>query len=243
MKKLMIAGIAGLCAAVTFGLESANVVGYASAELQEYGLTAGACFIPVSAQKFDLLDLKVTGFEEYTEADVYVQTLDEYGRTVNTYYYYDIPGELTGWLDGDDNEVARGDVEFQAGEGLWMFCNADGFGIQSAGTVPQTGVAVELQQYGLSVANPTPVNVDLNDITITGFEEYTEADVYVQTLDEYGRTVNTYYYYDIPGELTGWLDGDDNEVERGNVVLKPGEGLWSFCNADGFYLNFPGVDL
>ena len=224
-------------------MESANVVGYASAELQEYGLTAGACFIPVSAQKFDLLDLKVTGFEEYTEADVYVQTLDEYGRTVNTYYYYDIPGELTGWLDGDDNEVARGDVEFQAGEGLWMFCNADGFGIQSAGTVPQTGVAVELQQYGLSVANPTPINVDLNDITITGFEEYTEADVYVQTLDEYGRTVNTYYYYDIPGELTGWLDGDDNEVERGNVVLKPGEGLWSFCNADGFYLNFPGVDL
>ncbi len=226
-----------------FGVESANIVGYASAELQEYGLTAGACFIPVSEQKFDLLDLKVTGFEEYTEADVYVQTLDEYGRTVNTYYYYDIPGELTGWLDGDDNEVARGDVEFQAGEGLWMFCNADGFGIQSAGTVPQTGVAVELQQYGLSVANPTPVNVDLNDITITGFEEYTEADVYVQTLDEYGRTVNTYYYYDIPGELTGWLDGDDNEVERGNVVLKPGEGLWSFCNADGFYLNFPGVDL
>ena len=219
------------------------MVGYASAELQEYGLTAGACFVPVSAEKFDLLDLKVTGFEEYTEADVYVQTLDEYGRTVNTYYYDEIPGELTGWLDAEDNEVSRGDVEFQAGEGLWMFCNADGFGIQSSGTVPQTGVAVQLQQYGLSVANPTPVNVDLNDIFISGFEEYTEADVYVQTLDEYGRTVNTYYYYDIPGELTGWLDAEDNEVSRDDVVLKPGEGLWSFSKEDGFYLNFPGVTL
>jgi hypothetical protein len=124
-----------------------------------------------------------------------------------------------------------------------MVSSSDGFGMQSAGTVPTTGVAVTLQEDGLSVANPTPVNVDLNDITITGFEEYTEADVYVQTLDEFGRTVNTYYYYDIPGELTGWLDGDDNEVARGDVVLKPGEGLWTVSSSDGFFLNFPGVDL
>jgi hypothetical protein len=88
MKKLMIAATAALCATVSLAdvVSSANVVGYAPAELQEDGITAGACFIPVSAQKFDLLDLKVTGFEEYTEADVYVQTLDEFGRTVNTYY-------------------------------------------------------------------------------------------------------------------------------------------------------------
>ena len=39
MKRLMIAGIAGLCAAVSFGLESANVVGY-----QNKALAGGAAF-------------------------------------------------------------------------------------------------------------------------------------------------------------------------------------------------------
>lgn len=218
-------------------------MGYASAALQENGLTAGACFIPVQGLTFDLNDLKVTGYDEATEGDVYIQTLDDLGRTVATYYYYDVPGELTGWLDGDDKEVAKGDVTFQAGEGLWTFSAMGGLGLQSAGQVSTSGVAVLLQENGLSVANPTPVDVDLTAITIGGYAEATEGDVYVQTLDNLGRTVATYYYYDVPGELTGWLDGDDEEVAKGDVVLKPGEGLWSFSSADGFTLVFPGVEL
>ena len=59
-------------------------------------MTAGACFIPVQGSTFDLTDLKVTGYEESTEADIQIQTLDEYGRTDKTYFYYDVPGELTG---------------------------------------------------------------------------------------------------------------------------------------------------
>ena len=51
-----------------------------SAELQEAGLTAGACFVPVTGSTFDLTELKVTGYEEATEADVAVQTLDDAGR-------------------------------------------------------------------------------------------------------------------------------------------------------------------
>ena len=220
-----------------------SVVGYQSAELQQYGLTAGACFVPVTGSTFDLTDLKVTGYDEATEGDVQIQTLDEYGRTVANYTYYDVPGELTGWLDSDDNEVEVGDVTFQAGEGLWSYSLDDGFGLQSAGMVPTTPVAVTLQQYGLSVANPTPVDVDLTQITVGGYEEATEGDVQVQTLDEYGRTVANYTYYDVPGELTGWLDADDNEVEVGDVVVKPGEGLWTYSLDDGFTFIFPGVNL
>jgi len=219
------------------------IVGYKSAELQEAGLTAGACFVPVTGSTFDLTDLKVTGYDESTEADLQIQTLDEFGRTVAIYSYYDVPGELTGWLDGDDNEVVVGDVTFQPGEGLWTYCTIDGLGLQSAGMVPTTAVTVTLQEAGLSIANPTPVNVDLTDTYIGGYEESTEADVQVQTLDEFGRTVGIYSYYDVPGELTGWLDGDDNEVEVGDVVIGPGQGLWTYSNADGFTFVFPGVAL
>ena len=218
-------------------------MGYQSADLQQYGLTAGACFVPVSGATFDLTDLKVTGYEETTEADVQIQTLDYAGRTVATYSYYDVPGELTAWVDDYDNEVEPGVVTFQAGEGLWSYSLDDGFGLQSAGMVPTTPVAVTLQQYGLSVANPTPVDVDLTQITIGGYEESTEADVQVQTLDYAGRTVATYSYYDVPGELTAWVDDYDNEVEVGDVVVKPGEGLWTYSQDDGFTFVFPGVTL
>ena len=102
-------------------------MGYQSAELQQYGLTAGACFVPVTGSTFDLTDLKVTGYEEATEGDVQIQTLDFAGRTVANYTYYDIPGEVTGWFDGDDNEVAEGDVVVKPGEGLWTYSLNDGF--------------------------------------------------------------------------------------------------------------------
>ncbi len=230
-------------ASVALAVESANVVGYTSAGLQNNGITAGAAFIPVSGTTFDLTDLKVTGYETSTEGDVYVQTLDEYGRTVASYFYYDVPGELTAWLDESDNEVEAGTVTFQPGEGLWMVANADGFGIQSAGQVPTATVAVTLQNAGLSIANPTPVNVDLTATSIGGYEESTEADVYVQTLDEFGRTVASYFYYDVPGDLTGWLDESDNEVPEGDVIIAPGQGLWAVSNADGFTFIFPGVTL
>ena len=218
-------------------------VGYQSAELQENGLTTGACFVPVQGSTFDLTELKVTGYEESTEGDVQIQTLDEAGRTVDTYFYYDVPGELTGWLDINDEEVSTGDVSFQAGEGLWSISAVDGLGLQSAGAVPTSGVVVQLQENGLSIANPTPVNVDLTDAFIGGYEESTEGDVQVQTLDEAGRTVATYFYYDVPGELTGWLDINDEEVAEGDVIIQPGQGLWTISSADGFTFVFPGVSL
>ena len=222
---------------------SSSVVGYKSAELQQYGLTAGACFVPVTGSTFDLTDLRVTGYDEATEGDLQIQTLDYAGRTVATYFYYDVPGELTGWLDFDDNEVEVGDVIFQPGEGLWAYSAIEGLGLQSAGMVPTAGISVTLQQYGLSVANPTPVDVDLTDTYVGGYDEATEGDVQVQTLDYAGRTVATYFYYDVPGELTGWLDFDDNEVEVGDVVIKPGQGLWTYSQDDGFTFVFPGVAL
>ena len=234
-------------------IESANIVGYTNAELQQYGLTAGAAFTPVSGKAFDLNDLSVTGYdkEDGSEGDVYIQTLDEYGRTVATYFWIDVvDGEdvLHGWLDGNDDPVEPGAVTFQAGEGLWVFCQDESFGLQSAGQVPQSDVSVNLQQYGLSVANPTPVTVDLNACTITGYdpEDGSEGDVYVQTLDEYGRTVATYFWIDVvDGEdvLLGWLDGNDEPIDDGTVTIAAGAGIWSFCQDDGFSFVWPKVDI
>lgn len=223
-------------------------MGYASADTQGNGLTVGAQFVPVSGKTFDLTDLKVTGYDvkSGTEADVQLQTLDEYGRTVKNYAFYDVPGAFSGWFDDDEVLAEVGDVVIQAGEGLWSMSSGNGFGIQSAGIVPTSDIAVILQENGLSIVNPTPVPILLSQCNVSGYdaETGTEADVQVQTLDEYGRTVKNYAFYDIPGMFTGWFDDDEVEaIGENDVTIRPGQGLWTMSTTGGFMFIFPGVTL
>ena len=122
-----------------------------------------------------------------------------------------------------------------------------GFGIQSTGVVPMSDVAIVLpSEGGISVANPSPVSVDLTNISISGYEASTGVNgkVEVQVLDEVGRTKAQYYYYDLPSEgVHGWFDKKDNEVTEGLVVLKPGEGLWAMSQIEGLSLVFPAVNI
>ena len=223
------------------------IVGYSQGELRNGFKPAGAQFVAVSGDAIDLTDIKVVGYdaEEGTEADVKIQILDAYGMGGDTYSFYDVPGELTAWLDGDDEEVEAGTVVLAAGEGMWVRAPNSSFSLQTAGQVPTSGISVTLRSGYKIVVNNTPVAVDLTDIDVTGYdaEEGTEADVKVQILDAYGMGGDTYSYYDVPGELTAWLDGDDEEVEVGYVVVGAGEGLWVRAPSTSFKMVLPGVTL
>lgn len=242
-------------------LTTPYAVGYGPSALQESGISAGATFTPVTkGELIDLTDIKVDGYmdvEGYCDGFVNVQTLDEAGRTKETYFWMDDgmggAGEFYGWYPtGGDTPIAKGVVTIQPGEGLWAFCQRDGFSFQSSGEVPTaTDVIVTLQESGLTVVNPTPVSVDLTDTYITGYMEvegYCDGFVNVQTLDEAGRTQETYFWMDDgmggEGEFYGWYPtGGDTPIAKGVVTVLPGQGLWSFSQRDGFYFNWPKVDV
>ena len=256
MKKLMLAAAAALSATALFATEgtlSSSVVGYASAELQQDGISAGTCFVPVTGEVIDLADLKVTGYDadEGTDSDVEIQTLDEYGRTARSFSWKDFTskkGTWYGWYEDGEDLVESGDVTFQPGEGLWVYCSDDGFGLQSAGAVPQSDVSVELQQDGLTIANPTPVNADLALSKITGYDEDdgTDSDVELQTLDEYGRTARSFSWKDFTskkGTWYGWYEDGEDLIYEGDVEILPGRGLWTYCTDDGFNFVWPKVSL
>lgn len=80
---------------------------------------------------------------------------------------------------------------------------------------------------------------------MTGYdpEVGTAADVNVQGLNAYGRGTGTYFYYDVPGELTGWLDVNDTPIESGDVLVAPGEALWVSAPSTSYSLVLPGVTL
>lgn len=205
----------------------------------------------------DLVDTTVTGYAAGTEiksGEVKVQTLNEYGQDLATYIWYDYKNKrgepVIGWYTQQNQPVVRDDVTFQAGEGLWFSCTGNGFNLQSSGQVPQSTVLVELQENGLSVANPTPVETDLTKCIITGYATGTEiksGEVKVQTLNEYGQDLATYIWYDYTNKrgehIVGWYTQQNQPLQEGVVPLDPGVGIWASCTADGFNFVWPGVEI
>ena len=231
------------------------IVGYSNGDLREGFKAAGAQFVPVSGTTIDLTEITVTGYdkEEGTAEQVSVQTLDKNGSRVNFYYWYDaVDGSdvYYGWLDADSGEfIKSGDVTIAVGDGLWVDAPSSDFKLQSAGQVMSASAAVTLREGFKMVGNPTPVAVDLTDITVTGYneEEGTAEQVSVQTLDKNGSRVNFYYWYDaVDGSdvYYGWLDADSGEfIEEGDVEVGAGEALWVDAPSTDFTLVLPGVTL
>ena len=227
--------------------QASTLVGYDETGLRYGSKAAGASFVNVGAPTtaIDLQDIVIVSNEEAIEGSVTAQKLDEYGRTLETYSWYDVPGELYGWLDITD-EPAVG-VTVLPGEAFSFAAPNATYRVKSAGEVPTTGIAVQLRYGSKDVCNPTPVAIDLNNedptkmVTITSNEEAIEGSVTAQKLDEYGRTLETYSWYDVPGELYGWLDITDEPVT--GVVMLPGESLSFAAPNNTYYVNFPGVEI
>ena len=235
-------------ATVGLSLESANVVGYSEVGLRFGAKGVGSCFVSVDTTKpINLQDLKATGYdveEGYADEGISLQTLDEAGRTTASYYWYDsAEDEMYGWYD-DEGEYVEG-VTFATGEGLYARAPDATFSLQSAGQVPTSGITVSLRFGAKIVVNPTPVGIDLQSITITGYdpeEGYADEGVSVQTLDEAGRTIASYYWYDSDDDgMYGWYD-DEGELVEGFEVAA-GESLYARAPDTSFSIVFPGVTL
>jgi hypothetical protein len=206
---------------------------------------AGAAFVSIAGDGVDLTDITVTGYdsENGCEGEVNVQSLDANGKGGMTYFYYDIPGEFKGWFDGNEQPVELGDVILAPGEGLWVSAPNENYALQTSGSVPTADIAVALRSGNKIVINSTPITVDLTDILVSGYDEMTEGDVNVQSLDANGKGGMTYFFYDIPGEFMGWFDGNEQPVESGDVTIAPAEGLWVASPTTSFNLVLPGVSL
>lgn len=248
MKKLIFtaAAVAGMGA---FALESANVVGYADTALRSGNIAVGSQFVPVTGEVIDLCDIIPTGYgEDYEGGSIYVQSLDASGKMVagSKYFWYD-DEDGTGWFDGNDELVVRGQVTYKPGEGLWVKANAESESLQTSGQVAKGGfIDVALRAGNKLVSNPTPVAIPFNDdnsdgkfIAPSGYgADYEGGSIYVQKLNASGKMVegSKYFWYD-DEDGTAWFDGNDDEVE--GAVLNPGEAIWVKANSTAEKFSIP----
>ena len=185
--------------------------------------------------------MKPTG--ENTSDNVAVQTLDAYGRAVDTYVWCDWAGEnfdQEAWSDGS-GEIIEG-VSFEPGTGLWVQGSLDSQAIQTAGAVGTSDVSIALTSGFTATGNPFPTAVNLQDILPIG--DNTSDNVAIQTLDAYGRAVDTYVWCDWAGEnfdQEAWSDGSGEIID--GVSFAPGQGLSVQGSAAGQALRYPAPEL
>ena len=218
-----------------------NVVGYQTVELENGFAGKGATFVPVTGTKINLQDIKVTGYEGETADEIQIQILDTLGRTTTQYFFADLPDDdIYGWLDA--NEEIPQNVEFAPGAGLWVKSANNSLALQFAGQVPTSDISVSLREGFTMVANATPIALNLQGIGVAGYEGEIADAVQIQTLDTLGRTVDQYFFADLPDDdIFGWLDANEDIPE--NITFKPGMGLWVKSNDASLSLVIPGIEL
>lgn len=192
-------------------------------------------FLPVVGETLNLTALVPTG--EETSDNVFVQTLDPYGRTVDEYGWNDWANDEACWVNDAYEPVT--DVTFTTGQGLWVFGTTNTQGLQAAGKVGKEDVVVQLQNGATGTGNPFPVELDLNDIVPSGDE--ISDNVFIQTLDPYGRTLEEYGWNDWANDEACWVN-DSYEPVTG-VKFAPGQGLWIFGTSNTQYIQFPAPEL
>ena len=219
-----------------------HFVGYAQSDLKTGFTMATPQFVGIGASStIDLQSLKPIG--ENASDNISIQTLDAYGRSVDYYIWCDWAGESgdqEAWSDGS-GDVIEG-VTFAPGTGLWIQGLSTEQGIQSAGAVGKSDVAIALGSGFTATGNPFPTTLDLQDIVPQG--ENLSDNVSIQTLDAYGRSVDYYIWCDWAGESgdqEAWSDGSGEIIE--GVKFAPGQGLWVQGSATGQYLQFPAPEL
>ena len=214
---------------------SSFTVGYAQSGLKFGATMTTPQFISVNGSTMDLQALIPTG--EGVSDCVVIQTLDAYGRTVDSYNWNDWACDEPCWVN-DDYEKIEG-VSFAPGTGLWVQGDNTEQGVQSAGKVGLEDVDIALRYGATGLGNPFPVDVDLQDIIPLG--EGVSDCVVIQTLDAYGRTADSYNWNDWACDEPCWVNDDYEKIE--GVSFTPGQGLWVQGDNAEQSIRFPAPEL
>lgn len=231
-------------AAVTFGLESANVVGYQEKTINAGGFSMTTPTFKAITGNYKISDIKVKGTVDGYGSE-FCQKLNEDGSWGQDYYYLteENTGMPTGWYkDSSAGEAVTDDDTVKEGEALSFSVGCD-FQMVFAGQVNKEKPEITIPGGGFVMAgNPTPVAVKISDLIVVG-EVGGYGNEFGQKLNEDGSWGQDYYYLteENTGMPTGWYkDSSAGEPVTDEDVLLPGEAL-SISAESGFTLKFPSA--
>ena len=223
--------------AMAEGIVSSSVVGYQQKETVTGFNFVIPSFAAVDGGAVHIQDIKIAGATDWGDN---IQVLDEGGATLALYVYATAEEsgfESDGWLSEDYSGLA--DITFQPGQSI-LIDTADSATITFAGKVSTEDTVVETVSGFNFVGNNTPVELNIQDITIEGATDWGDN---IQVLDEGGATLALYVYASAAEsgfESDGWLSEDYSGLA--DVTFDAGQGIL-IDTADTASVTIPGVDL
>ena len=244
MKKLMFAAaVAAGLAAFGDGIESANTVGYNTADFTGKTMVCvGVPFNSTGATTFKLGDFTATGFDPTSDM---IQTIDpDTADGVDFYVYLDAAtygAALAGWWLDDLSEAVN-DMDFDVGTGFLGAFGAQEVALTVAGEVPSDPVTMDFTgKTMVIVPNPLPRTVTLSEVTAEGFDP--TGDI-LQTIDpDTADGVDFYVFLDeatYGAALAGWWL-DDLSESAADVEILAGEALLGAFGSGTVELTFPAA--
>ena len=242
------------CAAVTFGIESVNIVGYTTTDTAKGAQQmAGASFVSVGSEALDIQDIVPQG--DNAEGGTWIKWWDPVAKkySANVYYVYEMYDPETdatlpnsqGWADADWYPIEK---TFAPGEGFWFQAANDNVKIVVSGQVDQPTtqyLSLPLTKGAQRmVQNPFPTDLDIQDIVLDG--DNAEGGSWIKWWDPVAKKygANVYYVYEMYDPETdatlpnsqGWADADWYPIEK---TFSVGDGFWVQSANDGVDISFP----
>ena len=241
VKKMLAVGTAIVgTVAMADGIVSSSVVGYQEVETPA-GYSMRLPTFKAITGNFKISDIKVTG--AFGAGGDTVQKIEADGSWGALYYYMTLDG--SGWLeDGwykEDQMTPVDDTDIiGVGEALFVSAGSD-MTFTYAGEVMAGKPVVQIPTGYSMVGNPTPIQIKISDIEVTG--AFGAGGDTVQKIEANGSWGALYYYMTLDG--SGWLeDGWYKEDQMTPVddadVLIVGDGLFVSAS-NNLTLTFPAA--
>ena len=229
-------------AAVTFGLESANVVGY-----QEVATPAGYSMRAATFQAIDgeykISDIKVAG-DDIGYGNEYGQVVEADGSWGATYYYLsvNVGAPEDGWYkDMFGAEPVTDEDTLSVGQAFFFNASMD-VTLTYSGQVITGRPSVALPAGSSMLGNPTPITAKFSEITVTG-EDVGYGNEYGQKVLPSGDWGDTYYYLsvNVGAPEDGWYkDMFGTDPVTDSDVIEAGESLF-FNSSANIVVTFPSA--
>ena len=253
-------------------------MGYQELETDSIGnVMTVPTFLTVSASnECSLADFKVTGYTAPTYdskskkykggcvgGEFVMSKLSGSGLAIPGCVYYWIDDGLVGpgWFSDDVGAAIEGGaaaVKIESGRALWT--SGSGYKLVPAGAVNPFDIVYTTDSVGnVAVGNPTPVEISLNDLTVTGYSAPTYdskskkykggcvgGEFVMSKLNGSGLAIpgSVYYWIDDGTVGPGWFADDVGTAIDGGasgVKIPAGLGLWT--SGSGYMVTFPAPEF
>ena len=248
----------------TGSIHSTPIVGYQqnTANATRNTMMAPTFLSVTSTTGCKLSDLTVTGYDPYdpeegeggcSGVDFVLQFLNANGSVAARYYWLDEEVGPGWFADMNGTEISGGasSVSIPAGVAAWVI--GSGKTLVSAGAVGTDDIAFVMNPArNTAIGNCTPVNLNLSQLTVSGYEPYdpeegeggcSGVDFVLQFLNANGSVAAKYYWLDEEVGPGWFADMNGTEIAGGasTVAIPAGKGAWVI--GSGKTLNIPAPEL